>query len=95
MSIVAITKAEQIRRQYDAVARLARTVAELHEESLFSVTDDANDALLDIKGRRSAYIMEMLGDIINGMDAAVEEDRDLDPVFEMAHAMFPSEVRNS
>lgn len=84
-----ITKAEQVRRQYEAVAQLAKTLAMVHEQSAFMAKDGADDGLLDIMGRQSAYAMEALGDILNGMDAASEEDAALGDVFDVAHTMFP------
>ena len=83
-----ITRAEQVQRQYQAIARLARALAEVHEDIAPAVTH-MKPGMVEMIGKRSADIMETLGDILNGMDAVVEEDADLDPVFDMAHQMFP------
>lgn len=43
-----------------------------------------------MSGARTACQMEILGDILNGMDAVDDaEDGWLSPVFEEAHRMFP------
>lgn len=88
MTIEAITKAEQVRRQYLTVARLARVLADVHED-IAPAVEHMNEGVLDRMGYRSAHIMETLGDILNGMDAATEEESDLDQIFEMAQAIFP------
>ncbi len=85
-----ISKAEQVQRQYQAVARLTRTLAEVHEDITPSIPSMHPD-MVDMIGKHSAWIMETLDDILNGMDAVTDEDADANPVFEMAHKMFPVE----
>jgi hypothetical protein len=82
---------EQIVLQLKAVAHMAK--------ALSVVSDDFATALsnkdmppFDFTGRRTAYQMAVLGDILNDMDANDEdEDAWLGPVFEGAHRLWPQE----
>lgn len=38
-----------------------------------------------------ALTMETPGDILNGMDAAIEDDKWMDPIFDRAHKTWPQE----
>jgi hypothetical protein len=94
-----ITKAEQVRRQYVTVVHLARSLATVYEQSAFMAHNETDDGLLQIMGNLSAEAMEILGDILNGMEAGFdsvsEDDANLgnafnvNDVFDMAHIMFP------
>lgn len=86
-----INKAEQVQRQYQAVARLARSLADVHEE-IGPAIPHMNSGVVELMGKRSACIMETLGDILNGMDAATEDDADMDSIFDAARQMFPAET---
>lgn len=82
------TMAEQVRRQYLAVAHMARALASVHEDIAPSICMAEN--LVKLRGQRSAELMYLLGDILNGMDAVdAGEDGWLDPIFDAAHEMFP------
>src|SRR5690606_1410202 len=80
-------KADQVRRQYLAVAHLAIALALVHEQLADSIA--LAPKLVDLRGQRSASIMETLGDILNAMDANDPDDDWLNPVFEVAHKMWP------
>lgn len=47
------------------------------------------ESLLPMVGKRTAEKMEVLGNMIDGMDASDESDLWLDPVYDRAHEMFP------
>ncbi len=83
---------EQALAQCRVVAHLARQIAIVHEqkaEAYELVNMDAG--LIDVVGQFSANAMEVLGDMLNGMDAVDdEEDAWTDPVFEVAHATWPT-----
>lgn len=81
----------QAARQYEAVAHMARALAQVHEDIAKILRSEHEYAPLELAGERSARIMETLGDILNGMDA-VDESQDgwLDAVFHEAHRMWPS-----
>ena len=81
---------EQVSKQYRAVAHLAEALAQVHSQMVEIVKRDDDAILLSLRGNRSANIMELLGNILNGMDA-VDRDADawLDRVFEDAHRLFP------
>lgn len=85
-------KRQQVVDQYRAVAHLASTLATVHSEIGEAITAGPSDDLLDIRGNRSAHIMEVLGDILNGMDAVDDgEDKWMAPIFERAQKMFPGQ----
>lgn len=85
MSIEA--KRAQVADQCKVVVHLANALAEVHRDSESGVRAGGLDTILDVIGRRTASIMEDIGDILNGMDAASEEDEWTYPIFEKA-AMF-------
>lgn len=80
----------QIAAQYRAVAYLARAIADVHDQLTPAIKRGSCDGIASIQGPRSAAIMEILGDILNGMDAVDEEDAVLDHVFEKAHELYPN-----
>lgn len=80
----------QIAAQYRAVAFMARNLADVHDQLAPSIEQGHADSIASIQGPRSAAIMEILGDILNGMDAVDEEDAALDPVFAKAHELYPN-----
>lgn len=86
---------EQVAKQCDAVRHLATVLAGLHEDYAKVMRDtraaSAADHLADLVGRRTAYFMEALGDMLNGMDAASEEDGWLDQIFEEAQRRWPQD----
>ena len=76
----------QVLEQCRCVAALARAIAEIHEQ--LSKHVDAN--IVDIVGKRTARIMEYLGDELNNMDAATPEDSVWDSTFTNAHLLYPA-----
>lgn len=83
---------EQVLAQCRVVAHLAKQIAMIHEQKAEVYEDMNMDArLIDVVGQFSANAMEVLGDMLNGMDA-VDEDEDAwtSPVFEVAHATWPA-----
>lgn len=84
-------KRSQVAAQYRAVAHLAKALGDVHAQSepIIASGTGAIDSILEIQGERSAHIMEVLGNILNGMDAVVEEDAVLRPVFAEAQRLFP------
>lgn len=80
---------DQVSKQYLAVAHLAGALARVHADLAEIVKRDEDPEMIKLRGARSARIMEVLGDILNGMDA-VDRDEDawLDPIFEAAHSLF-------
>lgn len=90
-----IEKHKQVADQCDAVAYLARTIATVHEQKAGLFRGDVAPTITDLVGNDTASLMETLGNILNGMDAASDEDSVLDPVFERAHQMFPQTAGDS
>jgi hypothetical protein len=82
---------EQTDQQYKAVAHMARSLAEVHEQTRFVMPHQPR-GVLELQCRRSAEIMEILGDALNAMDA-VDEEQDgwITPIFERAHQIFQPE----
>lgn len=79
---------EQTKQQYRAVVHLAKALALVHEENL-QIMDLLGRGVVELRCSRSAEIMEMLGNILNGMDAVDEkEDAWLTPIFFKAQAIF-------
>jgi len=68
---------------------MAKALAEIHEQVALTIHLHPDDVMLDFRGTRSRYLMEMLGDALNNMDAVADEDAWMNPVFEQARKMFP------
>lgn len=82
----------QVVSQCKAVEHLAHVLARLHSDKALFYThpgprDDAG--LLNMIGDQTAGYMDLLGNILNNMDAVTEEDARLVPVFEKAHELWP------
>ena len=75
--------------QCRAVAHLANSFAEVYAARAAIVAHDAE--LSDLIGDASASAMEWLGDELNAMDAATEDDGWLDPIFEAAQKRWPQQ----
>ena len=84
-------KREQVAKQCEAVAHMAKVLAGIYSDHAMLFRDvPAHAVLTDQVGERTAQQMEILGDILNGMDAVDEEaDGWLDPVFRQAHILWP------
>ena len=88
----------QVMAQCKAVAHLATIIAGIHGDYEKMFADEqlsGPDKIVDRVGERTAHLMETLGDILNGMDAATEEDAWLDPIFEEAHRRWPVKVKSA
>lgn len=86
-------KREQVAKQCQAVAHMAKTLASVNTD--YAALLRAGAPLpLEIVGARTAYLMEVLGDILNDMDAVdEEEDGWIDPVIAEAQRLWPSDAR--
>lgn len=85
-------KRKQVANQCRAVAHLCKALAEVNEDHARMFDDeklDAMDELVESIGNRTARHMEMLGNILNSMDANDEADDWMEPVFAAAHRLFP------
>ena len=84
---------EQIAKQCDAVAHLARCIAEVHAEKaeMFRENTHGAEHIADLVGRDTAFLMETLGNILNDMDAVTEDDAWIKEVFLEAQRLFPQD----
>jgi hypothetical protein len=73
--------------QCRAVVHLANSLAEIYTARAAIVAHDAK--LADLIGEASASAMEWLGDELDAMDAASEDDGWLDHIFEAAQERWP------
>ena len=82
---------QQVGAQYRAVVHMATALATVHSQIAPMINAGVADELLPMRGERSAEIMEVLGNILNGMDANdPDEDSWIDPIFAKAHELFPA-----
>lgn len=81
----------QVAAQCRAVVHMAKALAEVHEAKAQGFEmGDRSDGIINVVGNSTASIMEVLGDILNGIDANdSDEDGWLDPIFEKAHQLWP------
>lgn len=81
----------QVCDQARAISHLAAQISKLYGE-LVSVYSCINSReFLEMVGTDSAKRMELLGEMLNNMDAVdSEEDTWTDPIFERAHEIFLS-----
>lgn len=88
---------QQVVRQLEAVAHLATVLASVSADYAKLYADPACDVdrLVEMVGSRSAHQMEVLGDMLNGMDAVDDEDAKFDAVFETAHKMWPQDLHGA
>lgn len=84
-----VTKREQVGAQCNAIVMQAEALAGVYRDYAALFHGGAGEEILDIVGKRTAELMELLGDVLNGMDAVTDEDAVLEPIFERAHIMFP------
>lgn len=79
----------QVADQYKVVAHLARALAAVHEQLEPIIRSGEPSIALDIQGERSVHIMDVLGDILNGMDAVDDvEDAWTAPIFDAARTIL-------
>jgi len=87
-------KATQVADQCKVVAALGKAIAEVYGDYDRMIRNDDDELLsTDRIGARSAELMETLGDILNGMDAATDDDAWMKPIMERAHAMWLVEFK--
>lgn len=80
----------QVVNQYRAVAYLARSLAGLCDDMVKMHKTGQFQDLVEMHGQRSAYQMEVLGDLLNEIDAIEEVGTAfLNPIFEEAHKLWP------
>lgn len=78
----------QVQQQYRAVAHLAGSLMRVHLETL-NIMDHLPRAVIELEGKRSAHIMETLGNVLNDMEAIDDtEDAWTHPVFATAQKLF-------
>lgn len=81
---------EQVRLQYKAVVKLCENLALVHRET-GEIIDRFPPGIVEMAGKRSAEIMELLGDVLNAMDAVDdEEDAWMEPIFAEAQRLWPN-----
>lgn len=85
-------KRAQVIAQCKAVKHMATVLAGLHGDLIKYYELPNADELLDMAGDRTAGFMEVLGNMLNGMDACTEEDEWMDPIFTEAHKRWPQQV---
>lgn len=84
---------EQVARQCEAIVHMATVIAKVRQDYVELLRSGAmSDGMLDTVGRHTAHQMEVLGDLLNGMDAVEKEDEQFFPVFEEAQRRWPSVV---
>jgi hypothetical protein len=84
-------KLKQVADQCRVIAHMGKALTELHNDlaKLFDGGRAPAGELADGIGRRTAAWMEVLGDMLSGIDAVTEEDEWTDPIFKEAQRMFP------
>lgn len=86
----------QITAQCKVVEHLATELAKVHSDyaAFFAAGGKAPEDLANVVGRRTATLMEELGDVLNGMDAVTEDDEWTHPVFKEAQRLWPTEAQS-
>lgn len=84
-------KRQQVADQCRVVAHLAKAIHDVYSDKARYFASDGTgpDDLIELVGNWSAAHMEKLGDILNGMDAVVEADDWVGPIFKRAHELWP------
>lgn len=82
-------------QQCVAVADMATQLAEVHRDFARMIVAAPTAMPLEVTGPGTAATMEILCDILNGMDAVTSDDDWLAPILEQAHARWPSGVQPS
>lgn len=83
-------KRQQVSDQCKVVAHLAEAIRQVFSDKTRMVGDgNEPEAVLDYIGKHSASLMNTLGDILNGMDAVMDDDEWVNPIFERAKQLYP------
>ena len=84
-------KRQQVSDQCRAVAHLAKALADVSSDyaRMLGPHNPGADEIIDLVGSRTAHQMNVLGDILNGMDAVDDGDEWVNPIFEKAKEMYP------
>lgn len=82
---------DQVLAQCRAVAHMARAIAEVHDDKAetLALIMTRDDGFAEFMGRQTAGLMEVLGDLLNDMDAVTSEDDWIQPIFAEAHRRWP------
>ncbi|GEC56757.1 hypothetical protein [Bradyrhizobium phage ppBeUSDA76-2] len=87
-----IEKRKQAADQCRVVAHLATAIAQIHSDKgrwLSAPRIGESDSYIELVGKRSAELMETLGNILNGMDGVEDEDEWVNPIFDRAKEVWP------
>ena len=85
---------EQVADQCAAVAHMAKSIAGVYSDYAEAFRTGHLDKCAPQVGKRTAELMERLGDILNGMDAVTEEDDWITPVLEEAQRLWPDVAKD-
>jgi hypothetical protein len=85
-------KRKQVALQCKAVAHLAKAVADVYDHRAMRLEINAVVGDVDLIGKWSANAMEVLGEMLNGMDAVDESDDWMKPVFREAQRLWPQQI---
>lgn len=85
-------KRKQVALQCKAVAHMARALAEVYDHRAMRLESDWVKGDGELIGRWSANAMEILGEMLNGMDAVDESDDWMKPVFREAQRLWPQQT---
>ena len=87
--------AKQVGDQCMAVAHMAKAIAGVYKDyhSVIGSMESGSKISLPLEmiGQRTAYLMEVLGDVLNNMDAVTEDDEWMAPIFKRAQERWPPE----
>lgn len=86
------TLSEQVGAQCNAVAAMAVSISQVHADYAALFHSGHGEALLEQVGKRTAELMELLGDILNNMDAVTDDDKWMEPIFDKAQLLWPKEL---
>lgn len=86
-------KRKQVIAQCRVVAHLASVLSTIHQEHAAIVLDNIkSEDIIDSIGKRTARMMEDLGEWVDSMDAVEPTDEWMNRIFLKARDMYPVEV---
>jgi hypothetical protein len=80
---------EQVANQCKVVASLAASIAGVYSDYAEMFSTGGAALWIEAVDERTAVLMEVLGDILNGMDAATADDDWMIPIFKEAQRLWP------